>query len=40
MLEWPSLFTDLDQQLGLKVEARKGPIDTIVVDRIEKPTAN
>jgi len=40
MLEWPSLFTDLDQQLGLKVEARKGPIDTIVVDRIEKPTPN
>src|SRR5262245_11076445 len=40
MLEWASLFTDLDQQLGLKVEARKGPIDTIVVDRIEKPTAN
>ena len=40
MLEWASLFTDLDQQLGLKVEARKGPIDTIVIDRIEKPTAN
>jgi uncharacterized protein (TIGR03435 family) len=40
MLEWASLFTDLDQQLGLKVEARKGPIDTIVVDRIEKPTPN
>ena len=40
MLEWASLFTDLDQQLGLKVEARKGPIDTIVVDRVEKPTAN
>jgi len=36
----PGLYTALQEQLGLKMEAKKAPDDVIVIDRIEKPSAN
>jgi uncharacterized protein (TIGR03435 family) len=34
----PDLFTALRQQLGLKLEPTKAPVDVMVIDRVEKPT--
>jgi uncharacterized protein (TIGR03435 family) len=36
----PSLFTALNEQLGLRLEAAKTPIQAIVIDRIERPSEN
>jgi uncharacterized protein (TIGR03435 family) len=36
----PSIFTAIEEQLGLKLEAQKGPVDVIVINRIEAPSAN
>jgi uncharacterized protein (TIGR03435 family) len=36
----PSLFTALDEQLGLKIESRKAQVPVIVIQHIERPSGN
>jgi uncharacterized protein (TIGR03435 family) len=36
--EGQSLFTVLEEQLGLKLESERGPVDVLVIDHVEKPT--
>jgi len=35
-----SIFTDIQTQLGLKLEAGKAPVDNLVVDHVEPPSEN
>ena len=36
----PSLFTAIQEQLGLKLESGKGPVEIIVIDHVERPSGN
>lgn len=49
LLEWTpdeagtlgvTIFTALQEQLGLRLESTKAPVDTVVIDRVDRPTAN
>ena len=35
-----TLFTALREQLGLKLESTRGPVDVLVIDSVQKPTEN
>lgn len=36
----PGLFTAIQEQLGLKLEATKGPVKVLVIDHVERPSEN
>jgi uncharacterized protein (TIGR03435 family) len=36
----PAIFAALQAQLGLKLEAGKGPVELLVIEHVEKPTGN
>ena len=38
--EGPSLFTAIQEQLGLKLEAQRGPVDVLVIEHVERPTSD
>jgi bla regulator protein blaR1 len=36
----PTIFTALQEQLGLRLRATKAPLDVLIIDHVEKPTEN
>jgi uncharacterized protein (TIGR03435 family) len=39
-LDRPYLFTAIQEQLGLKLESQRGPVDMMVIDQVERPSEN
>lgn len=36
----PPLFTAVEEQLGLKLQSARGPVEFLIIDRVQRPTAN
>ena len=34
----PTIFPAIQEQLGLRLESTRGPVETLVIDRVERPT--
>jgi uncharacterized protein (TIGR03435 family) len=39
-IEGPSIFEAVQEQLGLKLESKKGPVEFLIIDHVERPSAN
>ena len=37
---WSSIFTAVQEQLGLRLEAAKGPVECLVIDHVDHPSEN
>jgi uncharacterized protein (TIGR03435 family) len=38
--EGPSIFEALPEQLGLKLDSKKAPVELVVIEHVERPTEN
>jgi uncharacterized protein (TIGR03435 family) len=36
----PTIFSALQEQLGLRLESGKGPVEVFVIDHVERPSVN
>jgi uncharacterized protein (TIGR03435 family) len=36
----PSIFTAMQEQLGLKLDSQKGPVPILVIEHVERPSEN
>jgi uncharacterized protein (TIGR03435 family) len=39
-MEGASLFTAIQEQLGLRLRSQKAPVEILVIDHVEKPSEN
>jgi uncharacterized protein (TIGR03435 family) len=39
-LDGPTIFTAVQEQLGLKLESAKGPVEALIIDHVERPREN